>query len=167
MEVPAALDLQFPIPRCGGGHFGRVFGQGRQLVDDDLGSSVPQSLLNSSCIEGAHQGDSSSHIDEVPRPASERVIPVTSWPRRTNSATSGWPIAPLAPATKILMDHSLPGRGRDLFRAAGVKVHRQHLVLELGLRATQFTTGPRDTLIPRDVCWPNSCTRQAIIDEGG
>src|SRR5262245_51056466 len=68
MEVPAALDPQFPISRCGGGHLGWVLGQGRQLVDDDLDPSVPQGLLNGSRIEGAHPGDSGSHIGEVPRP---------------------------------------------------------------------------------------------------
>jgi hypothetical protein len=41
MEVPAALDPQFPISGCGGGHLGRVLGQRRKLVDDDLGPSVP------------------------------------------------------------------------------------------------------------------------------
>src|SRR5262249_49423879 len=35
--------------------------------------------------------------------ASERVIPVTAWPRRTSSAISGRPIAPVAPATNTLM----------------------------------------------------------------
>ena len=35
--------------------------------------------------------------------ALERVIPVTAWPWRTNSATSGRPIAPVAPATKTFM----------------------------------------------------------------
>jgi hypothetical protein len=67
MQVPAALDPQFPISRCSGGHLGRIFGQGCQLVDDDLGASVPQSLFNGSRIEGGHLGDSSSHIGKVSR----------------------------------------------------------------------------------------------------
>jgi hypothetical protein len=68
MQVPAALNFQFPISRGGGRHLGRVLGQGRQLVDDDLGPSVPQGLLNGSRIEGADPGDSSPHIGEAPRP---------------------------------------------------------------------------------------------------
>src|SRR3954454_18370998 len=35
--------------------------------------------------------------------ALRRAIPVTAWPWRTSSATSGRPIAPVAPATKTLM----------------------------------------------------------------
>jgi len=65
MEITAALDLQFPISWGSGGQLGWVFGQGRQLVDDDLGLRVPQSLLNGSRIEGAHLGDPSSHFGKA------------------------------------------------------------------------------------------------------
>ena len=34
-------------------------------------------------------------------PASGRVMPVTACPRRADSVNSGWPIAPLAPPTKL------------------------------------------------------------------
>ena len=68
MQVPAALDPQFPISRRGRCNLGRVFGQGSQLVDDDLGPSVPQSLFNGSRIEDARPGDTSPHIGEQPSP---------------------------------------------------------------------------------------------------
>ena len=42
-------------------------------------------------------------------PASDRVMPVTACPRRISSATSGRPIAPLAPATNTFMA-ALQGR---------------------------------------------------------
>src|SRR3954467_2533324 len=42
-------------------------------------------------------------------------MPVTACPRRTNSATSGRPIAPLAPATNTFMAAS-PGTGSLLHR---------------------------------------------------
>src|SRR5262245_43035909 len=48
-------------------------------------------------------------------PASDRVMPVTACPRRTSSATSGRPIAPLAPATNTFMAASV-GTGLLLFR---------------------------------------------------
>src|SRR6185312_15721261 len=48
-------------------------------------------------------------------PASDRVMPVTACPRRTSSATSGRPIAPLALATNTFMAAS-PGTGLALHR---------------------------------------------------
>src|SRR5689334_7583483 len=48
-------------------------------------------------------------------PASDRVIPVTACRRRTSSATSGRPIAPLAPATNTFMA-APPGTGLLLHR---------------------------------------------------
>jgi hypothetical protein len=66
MEIAAALDLQFSWR--GGSHLGRVFGQRRQLVDDNLGPGILQSLLDGSHIEGAQLGDSRPYIGEVPRP---------------------------------------------------------------------------------------------------
>src|SRR5262245_63072152 len=64
-------------------------------------------------------------------PASDRVMPVTACPLRTSSATSGRPIAPLAPATNTFMAAS-PGTGlllhRDdeVLRVPRVQDPRQH-----------------------------------------
>jgi hypothetical protein len=66
------------------------FGEGRQLVDDDLGSSISQSLLNGSRIESAHLGVSSSLSARCRAPATECVVPVTSWPRPTSAPRNAW-----------------------------------------------------------------------------
>src|SRR5436309_10949490 len=52
-------------------------------------------------------------------PATDRVMPVTACPRRISSATSGRPIAPLAPATNTFMAAS-PGTGLFLQRYGDV-----------------------------------------------
>jgi len=108
MEITAALDPQFPISRGSGGQLGRLFGQGRQLVDNDLGLRVPQSLLNGSRIEGAELGDSSSHIGKMPRPGLRvrhpRDFVGHGGPTRRRAADRS--LAPLAPATKILIGDS-------------------------------------------------------------
>ena len=54
----------------------------------------------------------------APRLASDRVIPVTSWPRLLSCRTSGAPIAPPAPATKILIAVSFRSFKRKTGRRA-------------------------------------------------
>src|SRR5262245_15524498 len=82
-------------------------------------------------------------------PTAERVIPVTSWPRWTSSAMSGWPIAPLAPATKILMSRSFLGRDREFLGVAGVQVHRQHPGPALGARVAGHAMHDAALLVER------------------
>ena len=70
-------------------------------------------------------------------PASDRVMPVTACPRRTSSATSGRPIAPLAPATKTFIAAS-SGAGLLLrlgmtisFASRGCRTHARTRVFAL------------------------------------
>ena len=67
MEIAAALEPQLPIAWGGGCHLGRVLGQGRQLVDDDLGPGLSQGLVDGIAVERAHPGDLRAQLGEETR----------------------------------------------------------------------------------------------------
>ena len=67
MEV-AALAPQLPIAWGGGCHLGRTLGQGRQLVDNDLGPGLSQGLVDGIAVERAHPGDLRARLGKGTRP---------------------------------------------------------------------------------------------------
>lgn len=57
-EVSTAFEAQCSVAGRGGGHFRRMPGQRRQLVDDDFCPRLPNCPFQRHCVEGAHVGDS-------------------------------------------------------------------------------------------------------------
>src|SRR5262249_49609176 len=80
-------------------------------------------------------------------PTSERVIPVTSWPRRSSSAMSGWPIAPLAPATKTLIESNVDGLRRLARIFCGLPEAGHEAALHRGAVGDIAGIGPQEALL--------------------
>src|SRR5262245_2574899 len=75
-------------------------------VSWSMTASAPDLRIASSTAAASSASTSATSAPSSFRPcvlALERVIPVTAWPWRTSSATSGRPMAPVAPATKTFM----------------------------------------------------------------
>src|SRR6516162_1814423 len=75
-------------------------------VSWSMTASAPDLRTASSTAAASSASTSATSAPSSFRPcvlALRRVIPVTAWPWRTNSVTSGRPIAPVAPATKTFM----------------------------------------------------------------
>ena len=86
-----------------------------QLVDDDLGAGGGDRRVQRRRRRRRRRSAASAPSARIRSAArSRRVIPVTSCPAATSAGTSGRPIAPLAPATKILIERLYQRVGVDI-----------------------------------------------------
>src|SRR3954453_11442251 len=112
-RAPQAIAARWRLPPPSSLNF-RSPGAASDIRDGSAGSAVSSSMTTSARASfnarpTAAASRALTRATVAPRsartlaPASDRVMPVTLCPRRTSSATSGRPMAPLAPATKTFM----------------------------------------------------------------
>src|SRR5262249_35846973 len=134
MEGPAGLWPQVPLSLWRGGPLGRLAGQGRLLVEYAPEPGVAWGAGNASRYGGARPGDGRAKAGEggAPRRGARQARDLAAPP---DQLCDQWLAdGPARPGDEDPHGSLLTGRGRDLFRVAGMQDHRQHPGLGIGAR---------------------------------